>query len=54
MRASDSMRIGGGSGRGMNEGSFNNDTMDYKMRGTLGGVVRDRRMLLASKGTNAA
>ena len=52
MKAEDSVRIGGGMGSGDagRNGGFDNDTMDYKMRGVFGGVVRDRRMMLASKG----
>ena len=52
MRAMDAVRVGGGMGSGDagRNGGFDNDTMDYKMRGVFGGVVRDRRMMLASKG----
>ena len=54
MRANDAMRIGGGMGRSsVNDGSFDKDTMEYKMRGVIGGVVRDRRMMLASAGTGS-
>ena len=52
MRAPDTARIGGGGG-GNGDGSFENDQMDYKMRGVFGGTTIDPRMMLASLGTGA-
>lgn len=49
MRAPDTARIGGGGGA--SDGSFENDQMDYKMRGVFGGTTIDPRMMLASRGT---
>ena len=50
MRAPDSRAIGAGDTRV----SFENDTMDYKIRGVFGGTVIDPRQMVASKGTGSA
>ena len=47
MRTADSRAIGSGDTRG----SFENDTLDYKLRGVFGGTVIDHRQMLASAGT---
>ena len=50
MRREDSRSLGGGDTRG----SFEQDTLDYKIRGVFGGAVIDHRQMLASKGTDQA
>ena len=50
MRNSDSRALGSGDTRG----SFENDTLDYKIRGVFGGAVIDYRQMISSEGTGNA
>ena len=47
MRMSDSRPLGSGDARA----SFENDTLDYKIRGVFGGAVIDYRQMMSSEGT---
>lgn len=49
MRREDSRSLGGGDTRG----SFEQDTLDYKIRGVFGGAVIDHRQILSSDGSGS-
>jgi hypothetical protein len=52
VREPNARRIGGGQINPL-DGSFETDSIDYKVRYVLGGVVLDTRAAVASNGTGA-